>query len=974
MIVNLILLVLVVVLSELLRPKPAIEDARPALLGDFQFPTATEGRVVPIFWGRVRIRGPNVVWYGDLTQEAISKFFKSGLWSGKRVITGFRYYLGVQFAISRGPGCVTKRIWAGEDEIWSGTASADGTRLDINLPDLFGGVEYGNGGIVASVYFYSGSTTQPVDSYLNDPDRQQIATAATPTAPRYTGTCYFVARALLNAEFPYSQNSGAFLGTSTNIKPWSFELERFPALFSGQSAGQNKIGSADANPVNVLYELLTNTEWGFGYDPSTIDVGASSSFKSASDTMIAEANGWSLVMDSAIQAKELKLELERQMEAVVFQKPSTGKWTIKLVRDDYSIGSVPQLTDENVGEVRNFTRGSWEDTTNQIQVKYSKRDDDYKESYAVAQDQANAIISSGGNSLNPTGVVAQSNYPGVKSSSLASNLAWRDLRAQSYPLARATFVVNRQFWNVNIGDAVAWTSSQFGFAQLPMRVTAIDFGLLDDNEITLTCVQDVFYFATPSMGTPGATGWTNPSISLGAYDTADQLAFEAPRAIITRDPDYEGDPNIAKVLAAARRQGFEVAFNISQRNAAGAPSGSFEDAGDVVAFMPIAKMTSALGAGQANPVSSITITPDPSSQALVEGAFNDSATLTDLGVSFTNLILVGTEFMLVRSASISGADVLLSNVYRGALDSAQANHAINAPVYLIFVGAGLTDTTFTNTFNVDIQLRAKSSSATYSGSPSPTTISLTMAKRALRPYPPAALLYNGSGTAYNTPNVDADGSGMNGSGFDVDWWRRNYLATDEVTALLADDASVDASTEYRVRVFVDPDGANTEVYTGSWVTGSGPEFINRLLLWNEAAAGTEIRVQIETRHDILTEVDLVSRYNLIHDVVPTSAYDALFYLGGDLRASDVSNAYTAAATGTFTLRIGAAYSTSNVQVRINGGAFATVITAGGTSGTFSANSSDTIEVRHTVNETPSPNFVQIENPSAAVVAYGVLSD
>ena len=59
-------------LTELLRPKPNIEDAKPAGLGDFQVPTATEGRVVPLIWGRVKMAGPNVVWYGDLIAEPIT--------------------------------------------------------------------------------------------------------------------------------------------------------------------------------------------------------------------------------------------------------------------------------------------------------------------------------------------------------------------------------------------------------------------------------------------------------------------------------------------------------------------------------------------------------------------------------------------------------------------------------------------------------------------------------------------------------------------------------------------------------------------------------------------------------------------------------------------------------------------------------------------------------------------------------------
>src|SRR6185436_5887525 len=58
------------VLSDLLKPKPELENAKPSGLGDFNFPTATEGRPVPLLFGTVKISGPNVVWYGDFVQEA----------------------------------------------------------------------------------------------------------------------------------------------------------------------------------------------------------------------------------------------------------------------------------------------------------------------------------------------------------------------------------------------------------------------------------------------------------------------------------------------------------------------------------------------------------------------------------------------------------------------------------------------------------------------------------------------------------------------------------------------------------------------------------------------------------------------------------------------------------------------------------------------------------------------------------------
>jgi len=50
-------------------PKP--QTQRPAGLGDVQAPTAEEGREIPVLFGTKTLKGPNVVWYGDLKAIAI---------------------------------------------------------------------------------------------------------------------------------------------------------------------------------------------------------------------------------------------------------------------------------------------------------------------------------------------------------------------------------------------------------------------------------------------------------------------------------------------------------------------------------------------------------------------------------------------------------------------------------------------------------------------------------------------------------------------------------------------------------------------------------------------------------------------------------------------------------------------------------------------------------------------------------------
>ena len=70
----LVKLAVMVVLAYLLRPKPPSGPRggpKPVGLEDFDLPTAEEGRPIQVLFGKKRLKGPNVVWYGHLRSEAI---------------------------------------------------------------------------------------------------------------------------------------------------------------------------------------------------------------------------------------------------------------------------------------------------------------------------------------------------------------------------------------------------------------------------------------------------------------------------------------------------------------------------------------------------------------------------------------------------------------------------------------------------------------------------------------------------------------------------------------------------------------------------------------------------------------------------------------------------------------------------------------------------------------------------------------
>ena len=159
----LVVFIVALLLVAALTPKPNIENARAAKLGDFQFPRSKHGDPMPLVWGTVRQKSPITAWYGDFRPVAITEKVKTGLFGSKRVTVGYKNYMGIDCILCLGPGVKLRRIWADTYEIWSGNISSGD--VSINLPNLFGGEKEG-GGLQGTMTFYDGRFDPPQDSYL----------------------------------------------------------------------------------------------------------------------------------------------------------------------------------------------------------------------------------------------------------------------------------------------------------------------------------------------------------------------------------------------------------------------------------------------------------------------------------------------------------------------------------------------------------------------------------------------------------------------------------------------------------------------------------------------------------------------------------------------------------------------------------------------------------------------------------------
>lgn len=912
-------------LSQLLAPDPQIENAKAGTLDDFNFPTATEGRVVPLVYGTEKIEGPNVVWYGGLRIVPITQKVKVNLFSSKTFVTGHKYYVGIQFGICLGEATL-KRIFLGDIEVWRGSQSTEGS-IKIKAKDLRG-----------TLHFYPGTLTQSVNAYL--------AKHQSPT-PAYRGICYAVWE-------------GGYVGEQTSIKPWSFEVQRVPDSIS--LGGTMMVNTGDVNPIAVAHEILTNAEWGYGYPSSDINT---SDFTAAAGTLFTEGNGMSFVLNTSTKATDVLKEIERQIDGRFRLDASSGQWVCDLIRDDYDLGSITALDNDNILELMNFTRGTWAQTVNEVRVMFKRRSNDYMEGYAPAQDMAN-IAAQG------RVVPATYTYMGVKDDDLANALAWRELRATSFPFASARVRVDRTFWDAYVGMPIkfSYVCQDFEVTDIPMRVASLDVGNMDGPDISMDLIQDVFSHKVGVFNAEDIPGWTAPDTGLTPIPADEQIAFEAPYAISRRDDE----PAEGRVLVGGASQGrAESGIYIDQRTYSGSPSGAYSSGGEVSGFMYIGLLAEDISIKN----NKFNVTTDLSeNDVLVGDDFN-------IGNNLMNLMLVGDELVSCGSAAGITGGLTLSNVRRAMCDTAPSAHSSGEPVYFLFVGASLVDQTVVPNYHMQIKLRPYSAEDAIANTDiGITTMTVDLDCRERRPYPPSNVALNGTVFPATTVSLDYQtGATHDTKGINIVLNRRDYRVYDEVSQLAVDAGSLagdfpsNNSTEYRISVYDDPDGADALLFTTAWNGGSRTIFLPRtdILEATGGAIPSRLRIVVETRHDYSAVT-----YSSLQDVVFDFDSDSSDLTGdenlGVLDTSQISPAWIAPDTGTYSFSVGTALdSGKKVQARINAGAWSDIITGGGTSGNLvGVTAGDSIEIRHDDDVSTGPTLLYMASPISDEDAYAVL--
>lgn len=445
--------VVTLALSIALAPKPPKPKA--AALEDFEFPTAEEGRPIPVIFGEVDITGPNVLWYGNLRVQPIKK--RSGF---SKSTVGYKYFIAFHVGMCHGPIDALTRIAWGDKEVWTGSLTANGSAV-IEKPGIFGGEKRG-GGINGGFDLMMGGDTQGPNAYL--------ATALAQTPPSFRGIVGWLWK-------------GGYIGTSEYVRPVAFRVRR---VLQGWELGtwypeKALIESRLMNPVHVIYQCLTDTRWGMGADPTRIN---DTNFRAMADLLYAENFGVSMNWAQTTTIEQfLQIVIDHIGGGLSLQFDS-GQFELAVFRDNYDPDTLDSYDESSVVALSKYEVRAYGETVNEVTLTYTDPATRLPTTI-VAQDLA-AIDSQGSRIPVPL------DLQGIQNHDVARAVIGRELAQRTMPLVKLSFEVNRNAWHLGFGDLFKFSWVARSCVDKVFRVLRIEKGTLTDNIIRVEAIEDIY--------------------------------------------------------------------------------------------------------------------------------------------------------------------------------------------------------------------------------------------------------------------------------------------------------------------------------------------------------------------------------------------------------------------------------------------------------------------------------------------------
>ena len=245
------------------------------------------------------------------------------------------------------------------------------------------------------------------------------------------------------------------------------------------------------------------------------------------------------------------------------------------------------------------------------------------------------------------------------------------LRKTSYPLASCKFLVNRDLFRFQVGDAFKFTYANYSISEMVCRVLNIEEENLNSENIIITAVEDIFSISSVASAVSDPVDHTIPTPTYTVSPVSFQDVIEAPY-LIAQD-------NLAIIPLAVRSSDEDLGYLLYMSSDGGT---SYDLLSSMVSFNPYGTLV------REYPVDTYQI--DDAFGLIIDFVNDDvdsfeSITRQDM-LGLSNLAIVGDEIMSIQNITPvdggAGRRYHLTGVYRGRFDTELSAHAADEALFL----------------------------------------------------------------------------------------------------------------------------------------------------------------------------------------------------------------------------------------------------------------------------------------------------
>jgi len=420
-----------------------------------QIQTSNYGKALQIVYGTTRV-SPNLIYYTDFQAIPHTTTTSSGGGGGKggggggstSSNTTFTYKASVIMALGEGQTNNIGTIWRSKEQFTS--------LASIGMDKV------------------TGAVGQTPLSYLTGSHPSE--------ALGYSGISYVY-------------GWGIDLDTSAAMFNYSFELVgQFVYQFNGGTSSSPLAN--DANPKDIIFDLLTNAQYGCGFKSS--DFGDLSSFANyclaagiyISPCYDTQKSGADAVNELALITNSAPVYSDGLLKIIPYQDSSlsgNGATYSPNITPVYDLNDDDFLIKSQGDDPVKITRKTVADAFNQVQVEFMNRSNDYNVDIATAKDQA-SIESSGFRPQTVTQLHA------ICDPAIAQKVANNILQRVLYIRNTYEFTLGWRYGRLEPMDIVTISDDTLGFSRVPVRITEVQ----EDEEGNLAIVAEECNFGTAS--------------------------------------------------------------------------------------------------------------------------------------------------------------------------------------------------------------------------------------------------------------------------------------------------------------------------------------------------------------------------------------------------------------------------------------------------------------------------------------------